>query len=202
MRAGSVRHALGAAVVALLSASVLAACIAPVDASPTEVVAMPDFTGPFAAEYEEAWHKSESSVARAVLEDGLIADQEWSEVLADLTDCLTEQGITLVEYRPDGSYEVSVGDMDGDLANERMGGCERYSGEPWIGRLYRAQTDNPENIPDTQLLTECLIRNHAVPEDYTVEQYLEDAPDLAFPYLDEHGPDTFAGCNADPDYEH
>lgn len=163
----------------------------------------PAFTGPFAAEYTEAWQKSETPEVRTILEDGRISDQEWSQVLKTLDDCLTESGVTLVAYdEHDGSYEADVGEMSGDTANERMGICEKVSGEAWVGRLYRAQTTNPENIPETQLLTDCLIRNHAVPESYTVEQYLTDAPTMSFPYLDEHGPQTLAGCSADPDYVH
>lgn len=189
------------ALVSVLCTAALAGCSADV-AAPSDRDA-PAFTGPFAAEYEEAWQKSETSEVRTVLRDGRISDQEWSQVLKTLTECLAEKGITLVEYDAgDGGYEANVGDMSGADANERMGACEKRSGEAWVGRLYRDQTRNPENVSETQLITECLIRNHAVPTSYTEEDYLEDAPTLSFPYLDDHGPQTFAGCNADPDYSH
>ncbi|MBM7826324.1 hypothetical protein [Microbacterium aurum] len=164
---------------------------------------MPSFSGPFAAEYQEAWQRSETDAVRGVLQDGHISDQEWSQVLQSLKDCLSSQGITVTSYNEkDGSYESNVGEVDGDSANASMGKCEVQSGEPWIGRLYRAQTSNPENIPETQLLTDCLVRNHAVPESYTVEKYLEDAPTMKFPFIDEGGEQTFALCNQDTSYTH
>jgi hypothetical protein len=170
--------------------------------TPLRTPETPTFTGPFAAEYQEAWTKNEAPAVREVLRDERISDQEWSQVLVTLTDCLTGHGISLVTYNEDGSYEANTGTMDGEAANQAMGACETESAEVWIGRLYRAQTNNPNNVPETQLLTDCMIRNKAVPETYTVDQYLEDAPDMSFPYTDHHGPDIFSGCNADPDFVH
>ncbi len=167
---------------------------APVDSGS---VAAPSFEGSFAAEYQEAWEKSSTGAVRTILADETITDQEWSQVLKTLETCLDEGGISLDVYNDDGSYEVNVGEMNGDLANEKMGVCEQTSGEAWIGYLYRSQTSNPENVPATQLLTECMVRNGAVAPSYTEEQYLVDAPDLAFPFVDHHGFEIFESCNAD-----
>lgn len=117
-----------------------------------------------------------------------------------MTNCLADHDIRLDEYREDGSYEAYVGELDGALANVRMGKCEETSGEAWIGRLYRSQTSNPTNIPEAQLLVECLIRSRAVPDTYTVEQYDLDAPEMAFPYIDPDGAALFVQCNADSSY--
>lgn len=161
----------------------------------------PAFQGSFAAEYQEAWDKSTTAGVKAMLRDERITDQEWSQVLKQLEMCLDESGISLDVYNTDGSYEVNARGMDGRVANERMGGCEQESGEAWIGHLYRSQTSNPQNIPATQLLTECLVRNGAVPTTYTEEEYLEDAPTLSFPFTDEHGFQIFEFCNADFAYD-
>lgn len=158
--------------------------------------ASPSFSGPFAAEYQEAWTKSGTAAVRAILADEVITDQEWSTVKTMLRDCLAEKGITLLGYT-DGSYEAHVGGLDGELANERMGACEMSTGEAWIGDLYRAQTLNPHNIPETQLLTDCLVRNNAVPPTYTEEQYAEDVEEFAFPFLDQQGSETFDSCSSD-----
>lgn len=157
----------------------------------------PAFAGSFAAEYQEAWAQSRTAQVRAILSDEQITDQEWSQVLKRLETCLDESGLSLGVYNIDGSYEVTTGGLDGDVANQRMGRCEEESGEAWIGYLYRSQTSNPQNIPATQLLTECLVRNGAVPPSYTEEQYLEDAPSQSFPFTDDHGFEIFESCNAD-----
>lgn len=170
-------------------------------ASPSAVdEGTPSFHGSFAAEYKEAWEQSGPGAARLILEDETITDQEWAQVLGKLEGCLEEAGIVMNAYNPDGSYEVNVGEMAGDIANEKMGACERESGEAWIGYLYRSQTTNPNNVPATQLLTDCMIRNGAVPPSYTEEQYLLDAPELAFPFIDEHGFAIFDSCNSDFSY--
>lgn len=161
----------------------------------------PLFRGSFAAEYHEAWEKSTTAGVKAILRDERITDHEWSKVLTLLETCLDERGISLDVYNTDGSYEVNAGEMDGRIANERMGGCEQESGEAWIGHLYRSQTSNPQNIPATQLLTECMVRNGAVPTTYTEEEYLDDAPTLSFPFTDEHGFEIFIACNADFAFE-
>lgn len=163
----------------------------------SEKDAAPSFEGNFAAEYQEAWEKSSTDAVRTILADETITDQEWSQVLKTLETCLDENGISLDVYNEDGSYEVNVGEMNGDVANETLGACEATSGEAWIGYLYRSQTNNPNNVPATQLLTECMVRNGAVSPSYTEEQYLVDAPDLAFPFLDKHGFEIFESCNAD-----
>ncbi len=162
--------------------------------------APPTFTGAFATEYLEAWNASRSQVVRQILIDESISDQEWSQVRKDLEECLRGQGIELTAYNADGSYAVEVGEMDGDAANEAMGRCEEDSGEAWLGYLYRAQTSNPRNIPATELLTECLVRNRAVPPSYDETQYLEDAPDLDFPFIDPEGFQIFESCTADYEY--
>lgn len=188
----------------LMTAGVVAALLAGCTAQPTpssddqgSSEGTPVFQGNFAAEYQEAWEKSRTDEVRAILRDEKITDQEWSQVLKTLETCLDENGISLTKYNVDGSYEVNAGEMDGDLSNQRMGACEQDSGEAWVGYLYRSQTSNPENVPATRLLTECMVRNEAVPASYTEEQYLEDAPDLAFPFVDEHGFEIFESCNAD-----
>jgi hypothetical protein len=192
-----------AVLIALVSGCSATPTPSPQSSSPTgtsESASAPAFHGNFADEYQEAWEKSPNEAVRTILEDETITDQEWSQVMKTLETCLSENGISLSTYNPNGSYEVNVGEMNGDVANQKMGSCEEESGEAWIGSLYRAQTSNPNNIPATQLLTECMIRNGAVAPSYTEEQYLVDAPNLSFPFIDDHGFDIFDHCNTDFGY--
>lgn len=163
--------------------------------------AAPEFSGPFADEYTEAWENASSDVVRMIIEDEVISDQEWATVKENLRQCLSDNGIELTSYDDkNGSYEARIGEQDGDTVNQFLGECEESSGEAWLARLYRSQTSNPNNIPDTQLLVDCLVRNGAVPSDYTEEDYLQDAPDFAFPYIVEDGDHIFVECNDDFSY--
>lgn len=195
--------------------ALLLACLAPLAAgcatsdpvepeatgSHSSTVAIPAFSGKFADEYTEAWKNSESRTVRAILDDEKITDQEWSQVLASLDSCLAEHGVALTKYHPDGSYEADTRSVGGEAGNQILGLCETSSGEAWIGYLYRSQTVNPDNTPATQLLTDCLVRNGAVPAWYTEEQYLQDAPDMGFPYVDDHGQQVFEACSQNFAYD-
>jgi hypothetical protein len=160
----------------------------------------PRFSGPYEGEFKAAWDDSSNpSFVRTVLADGKITDQEWAEVAQRLSACLKTKGLTFKGFRPDGSYSVDTGEVPGDEANADLPGCERKSGEQAIGFLRTAMATNPNNEPAAQIMTECLIRLHVVGPAYTKDDYLRDAPNMSFPYLDpKTGKANFERCNANP----
>jgi len=203
--AAFVRRGVGPLIASVTLATAMVAC-ATTDSSrisspsPSSQAKMPEFTGPFAAEYREAWDRSTNESVKRIVEDEVISEQEWSQVMQSLKTCLEAEGITVTEYREDGSYDALVGDLHGEAANEELGRCEIASGEAWLGYLYRSQTDNPQNIPEPELMADCLKRNSAVAPSYTAEQYAEDVEDVSFPYVDAEGPAIFESCNVDHTY--
>lgn len=167
---------------------------------PAAEAADPTFDGPFAAEYREAWRTSESEGIRAILADETISDREWAEFQESFRRCLADNGITLMSHETSGRFRADTGDLAADVARERIDSCSVETGEKWITILYHQQSVNPQNQPPVAMLNECLIRNEALPSDYTTEQHEADAPELAFPFTSEDAWETYERCTADYGY--
>lgn len=190
-------------VVALSCAALLAACAGETTTnSATTDPNMPSFSGAYKSDFEQAWNESDSEFVRGVIADQEISDEEWAEVVTRITACFESKGMTFKGFLDDGGYEVDTGSLSGDKANEILPECEEESGERWLNYLRRQLASNPNNTSAEELVTKCLIRNGVVPDDYTPEAYLEDAPEKSFPYVDpssgEHG---LRACSTNPDVD-
>lgn len=159
----------------------------------------PAFSGPYAAEYTQAWEESDSQFVRTVIEDEQITDQEWAELESRMASCFQDAGASFDGFTPDGGYGAQKNALSSEQLNTLMGECEKSTGEAWLNYLWFSPQINPDNTPFEELMTACLIRTGVVAADYTVEQYLRDVPTMDFPYLDSKtGRDGFQACNADP----
>lgn len=159
----------------------------------------PDFSGPFASDYAQAWSESDSEFVRLVVRDEEVSEQEWAEVESRMSTCFSDAGATFEGYTPDGGYAAQKNSLSSERMNEVMGECEKSTGEAWIGYLWFTPQTNPQNTPAEEIITECMIRNGVVGPDYTPEDFLRDNPAMSFPYLDaENGQKGFLECNADP----
>ena len=186
----------------------ISACVSgggsPVHASPIATVSVPPapkFHGPYAAELAEQWKDPRNpQFVRSVIADGKITDQEWAEVAPRLKSCLRGKGLNFTGFLPDGSYHVDNNpNMSGQETNDALPGCEFASGEMAIGLLRHAMATNPDNIPVSQVMAQCLIRLGVVGPDYTPADYDRDVPTESFPYLDRStGEKNFWKCNENP----
>lgn len=159
----------------------------------------PGFSGPFAAEYAQAWTESGSDFVRLVIEDEEISEQEWAEVEERMATCFSNEGATFEGHTPDGGYAAQKNALSGERLNELMGECEKSSGEAWLGYLWFSAQKNPDNRPAEEIITECMIRNGVVAPDYAPEDFVRDNPTMSFPYLSSgEGQKGFLECNADP----
>lgn len=198
-------RALGAFAVALTVVVSVSACAVEKDQQNSQDISTsvpgdaPSFTGPYAGELRQAWLDSDSEFVRSVIADQTVSDSEWAEVETRIADCFEKNGMKLRGYRDDGSYELDTQGLEADKANEILPICESESGEKWLNFLRFAAAENPDGTPIEDLVVACLIRNEVVGPDYTAEQYLRDAPQMSFPYLDAStGPDAFAACSNNP----
>lgn len=162
----------------------------------------PDFSGPFAAEYTQAWEESDSEFVRQAIADEKITESEWSEVESRMASCFADAGATFEGHTPQGGYSAQKNSLSSERMNEVMTACEVSSGEHLIGFLWFSAQKNPENIPPEVIISECMIRTGVVASDYTPEDFLRDNPTMGFPYLDpDTGPQGFLACNEDPTLE-
>lgn len=198
-------RSLGVLTVAFVIAFSMAACAAETDQvgdrsdSDSFPADVPNFTGPYASELRQAWTESNSEFVRTVIADQTVSDSEWAEVETRIGKCFQNNGMKLRGYKDDGSYELDTGGVDSAKANEILPICEAESGEKWLNFLRFSAVSNPNGTPIEDLITACLVRNKVVGSDYTAEQYLKDAPQMSFPYLDPAtGPNEFMACSNDP----
>ncbi len=197
---GIPRLSMAAACVALSLAS-LTAC-SPGGSTPDASIAegdVPRFTGTYADEYRETWLSADIDFVRDVIRDEEITEQEWAEVVKRFDDCLDEHDIELVEYEEDGAYGVERGaGLSDERVQDAMKECEGESGETVLGRLWHSQRQNPSNRDPNELIYDCLIRLGALDPSYSLENYLRDNPEFAFPFLTDEGPDLYATCSSAP----
>lgn len=162
----------------------------------------PSFSGPFAAEYTQAWGESESEFVRQTIADEKITESEWSEVESRMASCFADAGATFEGHTPQGGYSAQKNSLSSKRMNQVMTSCEISSGEHLIGFLWFSAQKNPENIPPEIIISECMIRTGVVASDYTPEDFLRDNATMEFPYLDpDTGPQGFLACNEDPTLE-
>ncbi|TXK18986.1 hypothetical protein [Homoserinibacter sp. GY 40078] len=161
---------------------------------------MPEFAGPHAAEFIEAWQETDSDFVRAVLADEVISDQEWAEVTTRIDACFARNGVEFLGFEPEGGYGVGPSGHDGDEMQEIFAGCELESGEVPISRIRNSVLTNPEGLDFDELIVECLVDREVVPPGYTVDDFRRDEPSPeSVPYLDPvGGREAYRECYNDP----
>lgn len=169
-------------------------------AQPVPAAGVPEFSGPWAAEFSRTYAGATSDFVREALADERISDAEHARAVEAFTTCLAEIGI---EFRgfdtQNGGYSTSTA-PHGQDTHELVSGCEASSGYGDIGMLHDVVTTNPENLDMPTLIAQCLVREGVVPAGYSGSDYDTDAAQW---YADPEGlPDELAesllACTHDP----
>lgn len=145
---------------------------APSPAGPSDS-AVPEFTGPFAAEFEQAYRDTASDFARGVLADSVITDAEHAEMVELFTTCLAGKGIAFTGYNADGGLTTSSA-PNPEETDALIDECSATSGEDAVGFLHDIMRTNPENRDWATIGAECLVEAGVVPADYGAEDYSQD----------------------------
>lgn len=160
---------------------------------------VPEFDGPWAADFATLYASASSDFERDALRDGQITDQEVAEARSRFGDCLAGFGITGTSFEPNGAFRFDTPEgRDADAVNELVQTCSHDSGEAGIGALHSWIRRNPENLDDDTIIAACLVRKGAVDPSYSGQDFAADEEDLSIPYLTGFGEATFVECNADP----
>lgn len=144
----------------------------------------PRIEGPWAAEFTAEWQAATTDVERRILEDGVVTDQEYSEMTERFRACLADAGIEFGGFEPDGSYETtSTPGADQDAAHETVNDCSRTSGEDSVGLLYSWVNRNPEHLDDNAIVVQCLQDSGVVDRGYTAAEYSQDIELESYPFI-------------------
>ncbi|NTW40278.1 MAG: hypothetical protein HGA44_10400 [Cellulomonadaceae bacterium] len=136
-------------------------------------VEVPDFSGPYAAEFAESYQSAESDFVRRALEDENISDAEYAEMTERFRQCLADVGITFKGFDSTGAYSTTLA-PNADDTHELVGTCVTESGQDAIGLLRDLISVNPQNLDTATIMAECLVREGVVepgygPDDYTTD---------------------------------
>lgn len=171
------------------------------ESRPSDVnISVPEFSGPWAADFTSAFRMASSDFERKALSDGTISDAEFAEVENRFISCLKAGGVTSTGFNPDGSLEFGFPPSLGpDKANKIADGCSASSGRDTVGSLYFATRRNPQNLDEAKIAAACLERKGVVPRGYDASDYKRDVPDMAFPFPDQdEGRKALEACSDDP----
>ncbi len=156
-----------------------------------------DVSGPWASEFEYAHEQTDNSFVEAAIADGVVTDQEYSETIERLRECLAAVGITLTVSGL--SLEYSIPGDDPDRAHSNFTRCSGESGEDYIGWLYNGMRRNPENLNESDILVACLIEEGLVDPGYSGADYERDVQDQTLPFADDDtAQHTYERCLDDP----
>lgn len=197
------RIALGgaAAALALCAAVGTAGCSSASSsvAEPTFDGAVPDFTGGWAAEFQDAYKRAHTDKERRILVDGVITAQEYADAHAATNACMRDNGY-YIEWIDGGGF--SVGSLKEDYSddfqskmNPVLEKCEDAN-DGSVTALYEWTTKNPENIDDRSAIVKCFLDNELVPKGYTVRDYDRQNEDYSFPFGESD--QTADRCMSDP----
>lgn len=163
---------MAAAVVALIALASATACTSedPEDAPPAAATdSVPEFTGPWAADFERTYKEIPSEFGHAALADSAISDMEFQEGMAIIQECYDAAGFS-VEYDQYGYETVTSEGGSGDPL-EVMGDCAFADGG--VAVLYYMMKGNPENVAQETLIAECLVREGVVEPGFTGQDFTE-----------------------------
>jgi len=199
-------------VVVATSISALAACSAPrrdvAEAQTTATLSregsafsgeVPEFSGPYAADFAQLYAESTSQFVRDVLQDGQISDAEYAEMTSNFASCLADKGITFDGFNSDGGFKTSLAPNGGDT-HSIVNGCSDSAGEAPISALYGFLHRNPENLDWETITAACLVGKGVVPVDYDAAQFSQDSmgrfADVTS--LPQDLRDALVSCSSDP----
>lgn len=163
----------------------------------------PEFSGPWAAEFADAYQRAQSPAHRAMLADGEISDLEYAAVRDEFSRCLADVGY-VITWHDRGGYSLQVGsdEVNPDRVNELVGDCSRNKlGD--IDFLYEQMTRNPQNLDEFMIMADCLVREGVVDPSFTARDYQEwfdSTAEVDLPYVAPagRGQVAFSQCSTDP----
>lgn len=151
---------------------------------------VPEFTGPWAAEFAEAYRSTRSELVHEILKKGAITDQDYAFVSSRYVSCMKNKGF---EVEITGPYGESTVTGDGDV-NAASNACN--DDLSLISALRYSTTRNPQHLDENTIMVACLIDKELVPPSYTPADYDADLQTQKFPFSLDSA--EFRKCSRDP----
>jgi hypothetical protein len=154
---------------------VLAGCSVPAPRDdPGRAEPAPDFHGPWAESFNEAWKASQTDGQRAILADENVTASENLALQSEFSRCLHSAGVAITRS-DEGAFSASPGAPGRDPRSvaQPVSQCEQRS-TGLISSLYYQSRSNPDNRDVYELMAACLVREHIVEQGYSAADYRRD----------------------------
>ncbi|KAB7788516.1 hypothetical protein [Bifidobacterium cebidarum] len=180
---GRMQHDVRHVLALLVSASVLAACVA--CGSPSNATAdgttsqstaaackAPDFSGPFANEFKDSYKQSKSDLGKRILEDCQITDAELNEILDAQNACLAPYGLVATKNQLARLRDSALTEAE---MNQKNTECAEKTDLWNVEALYDEMQGNPGNLGTEALQKasyQCLKQRDLLPKPLSEQEYL------------------------------
>jgi hypothetical protein len=158
--------------------------------SPSYTGTVPGFSGPWAAEFAEAYRSTTSDVVHQILTKGSITDQDYAAVSSAYVKCMANKGFTVHITGPAGQGVID-GDGDSAAADKACNGDISV-----ISTLRFAISRNPQHLDENEIVVACLAKKQIAPPSYTAKDYEANLQSQKFPFST--SAPGFMQCTSDP----
>lgn len=157
---------------------------------------VPEFRGPYAVEFAEAYRSTTDNVVREILAKESITDQDYATAAGIFVKCMANKGFTVEIDGPAGEMSIpnALADDAFERANSASEGCN--SGWSALCALRGQILRNPQHLDENEIVAACLVRSGIAPPSYTPKDYARDLETWNFPYSTSSM--EFNNCVGDP----
>jgi hypothetical protein len=167
-----------AAIVAMtLACAALSACGQSADVSGTgsDSQKAPTFSGPYASDFAKEYADAPNDLARGILADGSITEQEIQEIYDQLNKCLEPYGLQSSFSLDLGVSTVQFrGSMSDDEQTKVTEQCDAKTGAESVSSLYSTMHDNPDHLDGEAMARktyQCLAQHDLLPKPIGEDEY-------------------------------
>jgi hypothetical protein len=144
---------------------------------------VPTFSGPWAAEFADAYRSTTSKLDHKILATGKIDDQDYAAVGSTFISCMAAHGYKVQLGSMVDTFTVdSPGLTKAELNRQTTALNACQTAYDAVSSLYLQILQNPQNEDMNVLITQCLVKKKVAPASYTVAQYKADLQTQKFPF--------------------
>ncbi|MEO7121784.1 MAG: hypothetical protein ABI400_01440 [Lacisediminihabitans sp.] len=140
---------------------------------------MPNFTGPWAAEFNFAYRTTQSKLAHQILAKGSITPADYTTISTAFESCMKSHGFNATVDGPGGQMTVTKV-HDKSALDSALNTCGH--GFNQVASLYGQISRNPQHLNENQIMAACLVRSKLAPASYTPDDYAADLVSQKFPF--------------------
>ncbi|MET4705835.1 hypothetical protein [Frigoribacterium sp. UYMn621] len=144
---------------------------------------VPNFTGPWGAEFSLAYRSTTSTAAHKVLAKGIITTADSNQLTEAYISCMAHHGFTATVDGPGGQGSISPTagtPLPESAMNAAVGACD--DGFAQVSALNYQILRNPQHLNENDIMAACLVREKVAPTTYTAADYAADLVSQKFSF--------------------